>query len=1431
MKLAGSSSGICVDVKSQLNLLKNIFLFFLFFFPVHEGSNTLASDNQTPVLPPVAVCRNITVQLGLSGTAVIDITDIDNGSHDPDGSIVTRSVFPNTFNCSQLGQNTVVLTVTDDEGLSSTCEAIVTVEDNTPPVINVKPFTLVLGSGGSASLSASDIDNGSYDNCGTVSLSVSPSFFTCSDLGEQTVVLTAIDENGNSASRNVKINVESTLSIAGMYLSSCDMSPTLALFDSDTEGGDGNYSYFWKGIDPESIPFMEIIPFPPSLEFSGTSTRKTPFFNNTMPNGYYGIRLLVTDGNGCIDSSEIFINKTSAIFNNQTIRNSEACEGEIRTYLAHHKIDADYTWSVTNGTILTGNQDTSRIQVRWDLGVVQGIVMTTIRVPNNLFPGSVCESTIIDTVTITPILSPLFDNPETVSCSNSEVSYTLTESYAYHNWKVTGGIIAAGGSIFDNYVTVRWGDEQDGSIEVSVGHNSTCTGSVMLNVSISDLAGHLVSTEDISYNGGSDGSATVIADTGKGQPPYTYSLDGGPFQPGGTFSGISLGNHYITIRDALSCTFIIPFVINQPDPLIISISGQTNVACFGENTGSVSVTATGGVSPYTYRLDTGPFQDNGSFGSLSAGVYSITVRDANDIERQIQVEITQPEAALSGTVIATDVACYGDITGSVDLSVTGGTLPYTFLWSNEAVTEDISGVPAGSYSVTISDSNGCTIHLNASVEQPAEALTGSIVSLTNVTEHGGSNGSISVSGSGGRPPYSYSLDEGEFQSSGTFGSLSAGSFSIRVMDAASCIFIIPFVINQPDPLIISISGQTNVACFGENTGSVSVTATGGVSPYTYRLDVGPFQDNGSFGSLSAGDYIITVRDANNCERQIQVEITQPEAALSGTVIVTDVACYGDSTGSVDLSVTGGTLPYTFLWSNEAETEDISGVPAGSYSVTISDLNGCTIHASASVEQPAEALTGNIESVTNVSEHGGSNGSITVSGSGGTPPYFYSLDEGEFQPSGTFGSLSAGTYIILIRDAGMCLFELTVTVTQPKLPLAAMISDRSDISCNGANDGTVTVEGSGGSTPYLYSLEGGEFQSSGTFSGLTVRTYTITVRDDDLDQVDIVFDISQPDPLTVAVSGDDIKCYGGSTGRVTAIPSGGTEPYSYWWNSAPAQTTAVATGLPAGTYTVTVTDSNGCTVTNSVTISQPLTDMEISIEQENVTCNGGSDGSATASVTGGLEPYSFSWNTDPEQTKENVSDLPAGTYTITVTDSYGCAKSHEVTIDEPLPITVNPDVTPCSCPDSEDGAIDLVIEGGNSPYIVLWSDGFEGQTRTGLAPGTYTAVISDNNSCNEAFTVELDFSFSSGCLVIPQVITPNNDGYNDLWQIRNIDLYPDAEVRIFNRWGKLIFSAKNLADNPWNGTIRGKPVPTDSYHYILDLKDGSKPRTGVISVIR
>jgi gliding motility-associated-like protein len=219
------------------------------------------------------------------------------------------------------------------------------------------------------------------------------------------------------------------------------------------------------------------------------------------------------------------------------------------------------------------------------------------------------------------------------------------------------------------------------------------------------------------------------------------------------------------------------------------------------------------------------------------------------------------------------------------------------------------------------------------------------------------------------------------------------------------------------------------------------------------------------------------------------------------------------------------------------------------------------------------------------------------------------------------------------------------------------------------------------------------------------------------------------------------------------------------------------------------------------------------------------------VSGGLAPYTYSWNTTPEQTKETATDLSAGTYIITITDSYGCIKSGSVNITEPQPISLASSVNPASCPDSNDGSINLTITGGTSPYTVLWSDGLSVQNRSGLIPGNYTAVVTDQNNCGESIAVNVEFTFTFGCLVIPQVITPNNDGFNDEWRIKNIDLYPNSEVRVFNRWGKMVFSTKNLSDNPWDGTIGGKPAPTDSYHYILYLNDGSEPRSGVISIIR
>jgi len=1718
-------------------------IFFLVFFIGVSGYSSSLVINFKPVLPPVALCKNITVQLGAGGTVSVTAADIDAGSYDPDGTITSMSVTPNTFNCSQKGINSVILTVTDNEGKSASCTAQVSVEDNvlpavlckdhtlyldingkgklTPadinngstdncssglffylsrtdfscsdigseviitligtdgsgntasctsritvldtisPVINYKPFELVLGSSGSATLSASDIDNGTFDNCGAVILSVAPSVFTCSDLGKKTVVLTATDSHGNTSHRSIQISVSSTLKISGMSLSSCDMAPTLALFEADKEGGDGNYSSLWKGLTPSSQPFMVIIPFPPSLLFSDTSILEKPFFNNTMPDGLYDIRLVVTDGNGCKDSSDIKINKTGAIFNNQTMRYSEACEGEVKTYSVIYKPDASYTWGVTNGTILDSDTDTSRIRILWNTGVLQGRILTTITEPNSLFSGGICGSAVIDSVTITPLPNPVFNNPATNVCHDTPTTYTLTGTYAYNHWTVVGGVIISGGTVTDNYVTVSWNESPSGIVSVSAGNNAFCTTTLALTVTIFNLQGSVTSLSDITCNGGSDGSVTVSAGPGTGMAPYQFSLDGGAFVSGGTFTGLTLGNHVITIRDALMCTFEVPFVIDQPSPVTGSASSLKNVSCFGGSDGSVTINASGGTSPYQYRLNGGPLQGSNVFSGLPAGSYTVTIidshgcsgyvlfsivqpaqplngsasvtnvtcfgessgriiltvtggtgpysylwsngttlkdlinvpagnynviiTDANGCTSTVNASVTQPVAALAGSSSVTNVLCFGASTGSVSLTVTGGTPPYSYLWNNGAVTKDISNLQAGNYSVTITDANGCTLGLNASVTQPLSALGSSVSAQTNVSCFGGNDGSVTIAGSGGTSPYMYRIGSDPFQASGTFTPLAAGSYTITVRDANLCTFSLPVIITQPSSAlggtVVSIS---DAGCYGDASGSITVTGSGGTAPYEYSMDAGPFQTSGSFAGLAAGphnvtvrdfkqctfiipvnisqpalplsvsathtdvlclgastgtataivaggtppysyswnsvplqitpsasnlpagNYTVTVTDKNGCIATTSVTIIQPLTALSATVSVTDVGCNGESDGSINLTVSNGTAPFTFTWSNGAITEDLSNIPAGSYNVTVNDANGCSAVASASVgqpsqltgnitatgpncfgestgscnlsvtggtppysfiwntgettedlanipsgnysvtvtdfngctllvnttiSQPASPLGGSVVTLSDVTVYGGSDGSITVAGSGGTAPYQYSLDAGIFQSSGTFGSLTAGTYTITVRDSKQCTFDLAATINQPWIPLTANIVSQTNVPCSGGSQGSVTAAGWGGTSPYMYSLNGAPYQASGTFSSLSAGLYTIFVRDGASDIFNLPVEITQSESLGLIVTPEDPKCLGGNDGSAVAVPSGGTGPYSYQWNTDPVQTTQTATGLSAGNYSVTVTDVNGCIATGNVQLSQPSTELVLSIAKTDVLCKGGSNGTAIVTASGGLPPYNYTWNTTPVQTTQTAVNLSSGTFTVNVTDSNGCTKTGSVTIAELSALTVSSSVSEASCPDSNDGSVTLTITGGTAPYSIFWSDGAAVQTRNNLYTGRYGVIVTDHNGCAESLSIDVGFTFSFNCLVIPQVITPNGDGFNDEWIIRNIGYYPDAEVHIFNRWGQEVFTTKNLADNPWDGRYKGKLVPTDSYHYILYLNDGSEPRTGVISVIR
>jgi gliding motility-associated-like protein len=527
------------------------------------------------------------------------------------------------------------------------------------------------------------------------------------------------------------------------------------------------------------------------------------------------------------------------------------------------------------------------------------------------------------------------------------------------------------------------------------------------------------------------------------------------------------------------------------------------------------------------------------------------------------------------------------------------------------------------------------------------------------------------------------------------------------------------------------------------------------------------------------------------------------------------------------------LSYTFNAVTNA-TGVFSGITAGAaYAWSITDINSCpTLTGTIAVTEPT-ALSGSISAQTNVSVFGGNDGSVTVAGSGGTPPYMYNINGGTFQVSGIFNTLTAGPYTVIVRDANLCQFNVPVTITQPIVALSGTITAQTNVLCFGASTGSVTVAGANGVAPYQYSLNAGPFQASGTFSSLAAGPYTVTVKDALLSTAVVNVTITQPAAaLAIVTSQVNVLCSGGNTGTATATVSGGTSPYSYSWNTSPVQTTVSASGLKAGVYIITVTDGNGCLATATVTITQPSA-INVAVVKTDVLCNGGSNGTATATPTGGVAPYTYSWNSSPIQTTATATGLSNGAYIVTITDANLCTATGNTTIAEPALMVLDATVTETTCPDSHDGGITLDVTGGTSPYTVFWSDpgAPTSLSRTGLDTATYSVVVTDVNACAKSLDIPVGFTGGETCLMIPQIITPNGDGYNDVWMIRNIDLFPNAEVLIYTRWGKLIYQSKNLSANPWDGRFKGKLMPTDSYHYILKLGDGSDPKSGIISIIR
>ena len=659
---------------------------------------------------------------------------------------------------------------------------------------------------------------------------------------------------------------------------------------------------------------------------------------------------------------------------------------------------------------------------------------------------------------------------------------------------------------------------------------------------------------------------------------------------------------------------------------------ETNpVSCYGGSDGEALVTPTGGVSPYTYLWNDPSAQTTAIATGLTAGTYTVIVTDAEGAQTTCQVNITEPSTALSCTAVMTNAVTYfGGSDGAASVTPTGGWGSYTYSWSPSGGTAaTATGLTAGTYTVTVTDAEGCQTTCQVEITQPASALSCTAAMTNAVTCFGGSDGAASVTPTGGWGSYTYSWSPSGGTAATATG-LTAGTYTVTVTDAEGAQTTCQVDITQPASALSCTASMTNaVTYFGGSDGAASVTPTGGWGSYTYSWSPSGGTAATATG-LTAGTYTVTVTDAEGCQTTCQVEITQPASALSCTTAMTNaVTCFGGSDGAASVTPTGGWGSYTYSWSPSGGTAaTATDLTAGTYTVTVTDAEGAQTTCQVDITQPVSALSCTASMTNAVTYFGGSDGAASVTPTGGWGSYTYS-----WSPSGgtaaTATGLTAGTYTVTVTDAEGCQTTCQVEITQPASALSCTAAMTNAVTCFGGSDGaaSVTPTGGWGSYTYSWSPSGG---TAATATGLTAGTYTVTVTDAEGAQTTCQVEITEPAVLIASIIDQTQTCSTLPTGTATLSASGGTPPFEYSGDGIIYFVSPVIAGLGAGIHTVYVRDNNNCISTINVDISTfpVLLPGSINIELSQFCVGGttpiGGTNPPYGPATGGSGSLTYTW---------------------------------------------------------------------------------------------------------------------------------------------------------------------------------------------------------------
>lgn len=687
------------------------------------------------------------------------------------------------------------------------------------------------------------------------------------------------------------------------------------------------------------------------------------------------------------------------------------------------------------------------------------------------------------------------------------------------------------------------------------------------------------SKTDATCFGLSNGSLTITAANGNAGS-YTYSINAGTsYQGSNTFNGLMAGSYTIQVRDSKGCTrdFSSPS-ISQPASINV-VSTATAVTCFGGTNGSITVTVPTGAG-YTYTLDGITWQASTVFNSLPSSVYTVTAKNSAGCTGSSSVSVTSP-AALTGTIgISNTISCFGGNDGALNLTPSGGSPGYTFSWSNGATTEDIANLSADNYQVNVTDSKGCARTLSFNLTQPASlnaTFSLSDYNGVNVSCAGDNNGAISMTVSGGTSGYSFLWSTGS--TSKDLSSIPAGSYAVQIKDSKNCSLTKSVTLTQPAPLSFTTSSIQPVLCFGQNTGSVTLSASGGTGTFLFSVNNGTtWQSSSTFSSLSAGPYTFKVKDSNNCQQTVASTITQPTTPLSLTESVTNTTC-GQPNGAIQTNASGGTGAYTFQWLNGnneqiGNTSQINALNAGIYQIIVTDQNLCSLTKNISVSS-SNGPSVSYSSIP-VTCPGGSDGSANLIIAGGSTPYTIKWPNGA--NTTTVTGLAAASYIVEISDATNCKVYTNVSVTAPA-PILITETLKQQPTCFGGHDGKITVLATGGNGGFTYSWN--TTATTPDLSDLMAGTYRVTVLDQKNCSLSADINLNDPPQFLIDLGQDKSVCVGQEVSIGVAIPDA-----SYTWtgpNNFSSTTGIIAVSTP-GTYSLLVTDANGCEAEDEITIN-------------------------------------------------------------------------------------------------------------------------------------------------------------------------------------------------------------------------------------------------------